>query len=219
MAKRIEPHWTAADQALLFTCAVAADLAGGIIPETVPSMCPPWAPQLGSHEVFLAYGPYREWSFRPLGDGSYVGTSTFAFGSPLFVGGMLAANAIGNANRRARASADAVPRWMPVASGEFAVSDQGMYFRSAGLGTWMWSQVAAMCMISRGRVDLTPANGAKAFVVESPWAELAFVVWALRVHPNHPQLLSGGWLPPGWSEWARAQGREPTPVRRRIGGA
>jgi hypothetical protein len=46
------------------------------------------------------------------------------------------------------------------------------------------------------------ANGPISWLLSSDWAELIFVSWALARHPRHPQLLSGGWLPPGWANHA-----------------
>jgi hypothetical protein len=45
-------------------------------------------------------------------------------------------------------------------------------------------------------------------MLTSDWAEPVFVTWALIMHPKHPQLVSGGWLPSRWIEHARSWHRQ-----------
>jgi len=52
-------------------------------------------------------------------------------------------------------------------------------------------------------------DGATSWIIKSPWSELLFVLWALAVHPAHPQLLTAGWLPPGWLDRCDANGFRP----------
>lgn len=71
---------------------------------------------------------------------------------------------------------------MPIDTGMIYVSAYGFYLSGeGGLYPWSWGF---------------------SWILRSDWAELVFVTWALAVHPRHPQLLTGGWLPPGWLDWA-----------------
>ena len=47
------------------------------------------------------------------------------------------------------------------------------------------------------------------WIIQSDWAELLFVAWAVIRHRRHPQLVTGGWLPPGWVERATQYGYMP----------
>jgi hypothetical protein len=88
------------------------------------------------------------------------------------------------------------------------VSTHGFYLQtqSAGLLPWSWGALVSAAMTARSSVHLqglTAHGKGVSWLLRTPWAELVFVLWALARHPQHPQLLTGSWLPPGWVEHAR----------------
>lgn len=78
------------------------------------------------------------------------------------------------------------------------------YLRYPSVLQWQWSDLTSATMVGPGSMHLTgrSVNGEVSWLLESDWSELAFILWALERHPAHPQLLGGGWLPPGWVHWA-----------------
>jgi hypothetical protein len=81
------------------------------------------------------------------------------------------------------------------------VSTHGFYLRSAGgLYPWSWGAVMAAELVAPATVQVhgEAQTGPVSWLLRSVWAELLFVLWALAVHPHHPQLASGAWMPPAW---------------------
>jgi hypothetical protein len=74
-----------------------------------------------------------------------------------------------------------------------------------------WWHITSAEMVGAHQVHLHAANNAP-MILDSDWAELVFVAWALQRFPAHHQLTSGTWLPPGWLE--RAATNYPTKLRR-----
>jgi hypothetical protein len=50
--------------------------------------------------------------------------------------------------------------------------------------------------------DRNGSHGPISWILESHWAELAFVLWAIVRNPQHPQIIDGSWLPQHWAQWA-----------------
>ncbi len=56
-------------------------------------------------------------------------------------------------------------------------------------------------------------------MLQSDWAELIFITWAIARHPRHPQLVSGGLFPPGWAGHAAAHHHGVPPPAPGLGAA
>ncbi|WP_158685307.1 hypothetical protein [Microbacterium halophytorum] len=201
--------WTPADTAMWHTIAIVSDLRGERIPRQRVSTLFPLAPD----ELALATGPFQIDSMRALGDGSYVHDSSFVFGTGTIglamTAGTLIGSAAGNTQRRAQAAADAQVAWRPDFGGTITVTTRGFYLATAsGLLRWTWSDIQLAqiewftVLVMQGQSE----NGPVTWRVTSDWAELVFALWALSVHPDHPQFVGDSWIPGGWIEWASAVG-------------
>ncbi|MCF6743429.1 hypothetical protein E9529_03915 [Blastococcus sp. KM273128] len=199
------PEWTDRDSALWHTCEIAVDLAHGTVPAPRLQVVSIFPPMLASDEQYWAAGPYVLHEERARGDGSYVRDSGFFFATGR--GGLTATAAVaalrarGNSNRRKQAQMDAIPRWTPIDAGTLYLSRYGFHLHSSGgVWPWDWPSVTAAQMVGPAAVHIFGAStrGPVSWIVQSDWAELLFVAWAIARHPRHPQLLTGGWLPPGW---------------------
>jgi hypothetical protein len=98
---------------------------------------------------------------------------------------------------------------VPEDQGLLWVSTAGFYLQTdAGLFPWAWVAVRSIVLTGPGaaHVQGTSQSGEVSWLLQSDWAELVFVLWAMAVHPNHPSLPNGGWLPPGWRERAQLAG-------------
>jgi hypothetical protein len=207
--------WSQHDSALWYTLDIlAAWLGGGL--EARPPVLTPFAPSLGQGERVLTEGSYQLSEYVALGDGSYDHSTFIAGGTGLLgmtlLAGTIAGSAIGNSRRRAEAERDARERWHPVAWGTLAVSTHGFYLTNQyGLNPWSWYGVSAATVVGPGAVHLQGqgSHGPTSWIVQSDWAELLFVAWAVTRHRHHPQLVTGSWLPPGWVQRATRSGYMP----------
>lgn len=204
--------WTARDTALWHTCEIAVDLVHGVVPEPRQEVYTAFPPQLGHDERFWASGAFELLEERAAGDGSYVHNSGFFFATGVVgltaTAAFAGARALGNTQRRAAAAQAAVPSWTPVETGNVYVSPLGMHLHTArSVLPWRWSAFTAMQMVGPGAVHVlwNSDSGPISWVLRSDWSELVFVTWAMTHHRRHPQLLNGGWLPPGWFGWASQQ--------------
>lgn len=203
--------WTDRDSALWHTCEVAADLMLDGCVTCRLEVLSPFPPSFSNDERVLASGVYQLHQHLAPGDGTYLRESGYFFATgPLglaLTAASLAGRAAGNRSRRLAAQAAATPRWVVTETGTLHVSTHGFYLHGPhGLAVWSWSGVSTASMVGPAAVHLlgTSTTGPVSWVVESDWSELLFLLWAATVHPRHPQLVAGGWLPPGWLEWARA---------------
>ena len=92
------------------------------------------------------------------------------------------------------------------------VTNDGFILHNAQhLLTWTHHDVTAMQIIEPNRLIMQGQSdrGPLTWQLQCPYAELLFVLWALERHPDHPQLVDGSWLVPGWIDFARSQGRDP----------
>lgn len=208
--------WTEHDRAIWHTCDIAAAAVTGRLGER-PDVLAPFPPRWAVGEQMLANGSFELLAHRPLGDGSYSHDSGFLLatgrGGLALMAGAAVVRSTGNARRRRAATAAAAPRWVVVDGGALWVSTAGFYLQTPrGLFPWSWAAVVAATMTGPGSVHLQGegVGGPMSWIVRSAWSELLFVLWALEVHPRHPQLLGGGWLPPGWLERSGAWGQVPT---------
>ena len=210
------PPWTPMDDFLLYTCDVVADVAVGRVDRRpiVPSVI-----RLQPGERALATGQAERFTMRAPGDGSYRHNSTFAFGGPAFVAGTLAANAIGNANRRNNAARAAMPRWMPDGFGEVTVTTRRVQFVHpvAPLSLY-WSGLEAVDLplpgVFQASFQDTNGNGYMSIRLHSPWSSLMFALAALDSFPAHPRLMTATWLPADFEHHAAAHGRYCRPAAR-----
>ncbi|KGJ75147.1 hypothetical protein GY21_09905 [Cryobacterium roopkundense] len=168
---------------------------------------------LANDEVALAAGNLFMDSFHAAGNGSYDRSSTFAWGTGVFglalAAGTLAASAASNASRRNQAAADAQLAWRPLFGGTLFVTNGGFYIQTMqGLFPWSWEAIDLMQVVGFNMIILQAqsTSGPITWRLTSEWAELVFVLWALRRHPSHPQLRDGTWLPENWLPWATEQG-------------
>lgn len=164
-------------------------------------------------EIALAAGTLHVDGFHAVGDGSYEHSTAFVWGTGRFglalAAGTLAASAIGNAARRTQAAADAQEAWRPLFSGSVFVSTEGFHIQTMqGLFHWDWEAVDLMQVVGFNVAVMQAQStaGPVTWRLTSEWAELIFVLWALRRHPRHPQLRDGTWLPANWLPWATQQG-------------
>lgn len=204
------PSWSTHDQAVWHTCDIASAVLAGTADQR-PVLASPFPPHLALDERLLAQGDFDLLTFRPVGDGSYVDDRGTFFstsrGGLALTAGIAATRAAGNRRRRAAAVADSVPRWTLDERGTLWVSTAGFYLQSvSGLFPWPWGSVHSAQLVAPASVNLQgdSQNGPVAWILDSDWAELVFVLWAMAVHPDHPALGHGGWLPPGWRDRASA---------------
>lgn len=214
--QRVQPAaWSAHDAAVLATVEIASALVAGE-PERLRPVVADFPPQIAYDETLLAVGDVDVLTYRAVGDGSYAHRSPAVVAS----GGRgasaalatAAASAAGNRARRRRAQADAQARWVLDDRGAIWVSTAGFYLRTpSGLFPWGWDAVRAVSVVgpAAARVDGAGQAGTVTWMLRTDWAELLFVLWALRRHPAHPQLGDGSWLPPGWQQRARERGVVP----------
>jgi hypothetical protein len=212
------PPWTPRDEVLRYTCYLAALLSGGHSTQDVVEVLAPFPPTNADDEKLWATGPFVLSDFRALGDGSWQVSTPVVFGTGAIGVGLVAGSLVGGsiAKSRARraAQAAAVPRWVPIEQGQLYLSQYGFYMHTPNVLRWSWSEVTGASVVAPATVHFTgnSVDGPISWLLQSDWAELLFVTWALTIHPRHPQLLTGGWLPPGWLEHARFHHRPPDPA-------
>jgi len=208
---------TVRDAVLLYTCQLAELVRAGGDLGAVAEVVGPFPPSIGPDEHFWVSAPYALRKHRSMGDGSWSAPMIIAGGTGAFGVGLLAGSVIGNASASSRArrqaAADAVPRWVVTEHGALHVSRYGFYLAAQAPCPWPWESVTSATMVGPGSVHMSgdSVRGPVSWIIDSDWSELVFVLWALARHPTHPQLLSGGWLPPGWVQWAVAH-NQPVPT-------
>ncbi|WP_158888674.1 hypothetical protein [Amycolatopsis anabasis] len=214
----VVPPWTPRDEALRYTCYLAALLAGGHDLSQVAEVFAPFPATNTEDERLWVMGPFLLSDFRSLGDGSWQVTTPMVFGTGALGVGLVAGSLIGGsiAKSRARRAAQmaAIPRWVPIEQGTLYVSQRGFYLHTPRVMRWHWEAVTSAAMVAPATVHLAgnSDNGPISWILQSDWAELVFVSWAYTMHPRHPQLITGEWLPPGWMEHAHYHQRAPEPV-------
>lgn len=203
--------WTQHDTALWHTLDILAMRLTGTL-DRRPTVLTSFAHAWGPDETILAQGPYELMQFTAADGGSFLIGGTGGLGLAL-----LAGTAIYSANRRTE-------KWRRVDQGQLSVSTHGFYLASAaGLRPWSWDGIDAVTVAGPGAVYLQGRSDQGAAVcwgVGSDWSELLFVLWALARHRQHPQLLDGAWLPPGWTARAAHHGyathRQSTDITRAL---
>lgn len=212
------PPWTQRDEALRYTCHLVALMAEGHDFAHLTEVLAPFPTANEVDERLWAGGPFVLSEFRALGDGSWQVSTPVVFGTGALGVGLLAGSLVGGsvAKSRARraAQAAAIPRWIPVEQGTLYLSQYGFYLHTPRVVRWHWAAITGASMVAPATVHLTGdgASGPVSWLVQSDWAELLFASWALKIHPRHPQLVSGQWLPPGWLHHARFHQRQPDPA-------
>jgi hypothetical protein len=211
-SKSAERAWTDRDSALWHTCEIAVDVAAGRHPKSAPTVATAFPPSFGPGEVVWASGPFRLLDHRAPGDGTYQENQSFFFatgrGGLAATAAVAATRAAGNRSRRRAAEWAAQPRWMQIDQGTVYVSSHGLYLHTVNaVLTWSWTSITAATMVGPGDMHFNgdSVSGPISWILRSDWAELSFVLWAIARHPQHVQLLTGGWLPPGWLEWCASQ--------------
>ncbi|MFE9568444.1 hypothetical protein ACFYMW_08075 [Streptomyces sp. NPDC006692] len=207
--------WGALDDHLLYTCGVVHDLVAGRLANR-PSLAT--MARLEPGERVLAVGPGARATWRGLGDGSYVHTSTMAFGSTGFVVGSMVGSALGNSARRRQAQANAQPRWVADGHGEVTVTDRRVNFGHPQ--SWLnlpWTGLDTVDLVGPDVFQCAfhsiHGNGYFTVQLHSLWASLIFALAAHAAFPAHPRLLSGSWLPPDFEARCAAAGRACPAVR------
>lgn len=164
-------------------------------------------------ERALARGDFTLLTLTSAGDGSYTHNGGFFFATGaagLALTAVAAAGrAAGNSRRRSQAEADAALQWRATESGSVIVSSHGFYLAAQqGFYPWVFPAVTTAQMVGPGQLMLSGNSdqGSIQWIVASAWAELIFTLWARAVHPQHPQLTTLEWIPPGWSERLRESG-------------
>lgn len=194
------------DAAIWYTRGIVAAAEAGDV-AALPRLATSFPPRHAVDEVVVASGRVDVMTWRALGDGSYVHNGGFFFATgaaglaatALFAG----AQAVGNSARRSQAAAAATPRWVHDWSAQLSVSTHGFYFEDAtGLHAWDFGSVDSMELVGPAAVSVrgTSTNGPVSWILLTDWAELLLVFWALVRHRQHPQYVSGSWIPPGWHD-------------------
>ena len=210
--------WTRRDQALLYSYHLVARIMRGDDLGAVPEVLAPFPMTMATDERVLATGPFTLFDFRALGDGSWQVNTPFVFGTGAVGVGLVAGSLIGGsiAKSRARnaAAAAAVPRWVPIDAGMLYASQYGFYLHTPQVLRWSWSAITGAAVVAPGSVHITgdSRSGPISWIVQSDWAELLFALWAIAVHPRHPQFVTGDWLPREWLAYARSQHHLPDGV-------
>ena len=194
------------DYAMQVTTSVGAHLVAGAQPPSHLTTATSFPPHFSPDEQIWGGGPFLLWDFRALGDGSYLHQSGVHFGfgglGLLFAGASMAAQASGNNQRRSAARRDAQPRWVVIDEGDLFVSTHGLYLATrGGLHPWSWEEISRAELAGPGVLAFSGQSvyGPVSWQVQSEFAELAFLCWALVRHPRHYQLLSRTWIRPGWN--------------------
>lgn len=181
-------------------------MAAGRKPQALPEVLAPFPPSTGD-DRFWASGGFELLACRAVGDGSYMRNDGFFFATgPLglvLTAASAAGRAVGNSSRRQAAAANAVPRWIEIDRGSAYLAPSGFAMHTPyALLSWPYSSLTSAQMVGPRSVHFqgTSTSGPISWILLCDWAELLFITWALTFHPRHPQLLNGGWLPPGWLE-------------------
>ena len=204
-----EEPWNDRDRALLHTCTIGATIVRQHGLESIAEVIASFPTTLGPDEPLWACGAYIAYEHCALGDGTYYKSNTVVAGTGPLGLGLLAASltgsAISNSRAKNQAAADATPRWVPAHSGDIYIGPRGCYFQNPKVLPWGWDDIEESSMIEPGVVRWVGRStaGQVAWLVQSGWAELVFLLWALNRHPRHPQLADGSWLPDGWIQRAR----------------
>jgi len=205
--------WDSCDSALWYTCEIAADLMAGRRPGITLDVVAPFPPD-AQNQPSGASGDFALYELRANGDGSYLRNQGFFFATGALGLAATAAIAMGRAagnNARRRAAIEATtPRWTAIDGGHLYLACSGFKMHSAtGLFPWAYSDVDSAQMVAPQCVSFQglSSRGPISWVVSSMWAELLFITWALARHPRHPQVVSGGWLPPGWLQRCKTYGQ------------
>ncbi|MEV1295208.1 hypothetical protein [Pseudonocardia sp. NPDC049635] len=199
------PRHDARSVALHYTSKIASHLFANRVPPPEIEVRTDFAPMFAPNERIWVQGPYTLEEFSATGDGTYETRHTIVGGTGLLGMTMLAAtlgaSAAGNKRRRQQAAAAMVPHWHVVDQGTIFVSYLGMYMQSTnGFFTWPWGAIPQGDLPQPevfAFTGMTP-NGSVQLAVNSVWAELVFVAWALARHRRHPRLHDGSWWPDGW---------------------
>lgn len=212
MGREAKPApWNSGDQAILHTLNINGSLDRGR-PDEVPTTLTPI--RMAPGERAWVQGPFALYDHRAVGDGSYVHDGGFFFASGAMGAALtltaLSARAAGNASRRRQAAAATVPRWVQIGEGAATVTDRRIWFQEPhSLYSWSWTSMTSAALVSPHHLHFTGSTDSGrsiGWVFASDWAELAFTLWARACHPQHPQFVSRGWVPPGWAERAQARG-------------
>ncbi|MFI9451553.1 hypothetical protein [Amycolatopsis sp. NPDC052450] len=209
------PPWTQRDEVLRYTCYLAAMVAGGHDLSQTPEVLAPFPTVNADDERLWAVGQFILSDFRALGDGSWQVNTPMVFGTGAVGLGLVAGSLIGGAVAKSRArtaaQAAAMPRWVPIVRGSLYASSYGFYMYTPQVLRWHWSAITAASIVAPATLHFTgeSVDGPISRLLQSDYAELLFVTWALDQHPRHPQLVTGGWLPQGWLQHAAAHDRQP----------
>ncbi len=149
-------------------------------------------PSIAQGEKIVCFGQFtRQW-LGAIGNGSYgsiVAGGTGAFGAALLVG-----SAIGNARARNHAAANAQITWRQYDSGNIYFSDHGFYLETTqALLPFAFGSLAECDMVTPGMVQIgceLTTGGYHRFRLQSHYAELVMLSWAIMRHPSHPYLAS-----------------------------
>lgn len=196
----------------MLTCQIVSDIRRGVLPPVRAQTMfriPPGT-------VVFVGAPVRVFELRAAGDGTYTKSGGFVFGTGTLglamIAGSLAYNASANSSARRRAQQDAQVVFRHEFDGHLYVSNRGWIFHTAqGVHTWVFDAVSAMQMVQKNTLIMqgNSDRGPLTWQLTCPYAELVFALWALDQHPQHPQLMDGGWLPDAWFAHASRMGRTP----------
>lgn len=208
--------WSYRDESLLTTCRIWRAAVNGRADE-IPALATYFAPELGDRERLWVRGGGQVSAWIAPGDGQYERRSggLFIF-HPIWLAIMpvlAAGRAIGNYRRKQQAVSDLEERWLPVDQVALWVGSHGFYLEGTTIRSFGWSSIQSVQMVGAGAATIRylGADGRnQVMLVQSEWAELIFIGWAVVRHPAHPALAgTDTWLPPGWvtkaEQWANGE--------------
>ncbi|MBO0852983.1 MAG: hypothetical protein J2P18_04375 [Nocardia sp.] len=208
--------WTWFDDHLRYTCAVL-DLLRRDRLTALPVKST--RIRIDPGEVCIAEGQAQWYFWRAPGDGTWTPRTIYAAGNAAFVMAAQVGNALANHIRRQQAEAGTRPRWIGEPAGSIMVSDRRIHLTNPDRAVPIaWSALETIDLTAPDRVVARYQDRGGAFhllQVHSPWAALIFVIAAHLHFPNHPLLLSGNWLPPGFEDKCHLAGKSCPPVRTR----
>lgn len=120
-----------------------------------------------------------------------------------------AARAANAAATAAREQAMA-PRWIPEPSGRITLTNHRIHltnhYRSSPIPLTALEHIE-LPQPDRLRIRFTEASTSHYLELATPWAAPAFLIAGHARFPQHPQLISGSWLPHGFEERCHIAGK------------
>ncbi|MFC4336629.1 hypothetical protein [Salininema proteolyticum] len=209
-----QPQWTEGDERMHYTAALATHLVEERLHEWRPI---PTRKRTDPGEIPLMETPVNPWTFRPVGDGTYMHRSSIAIGDTGFVATQQALTALGNAAAKWEAKENAKPRWVYEGYGEVLITDRRIHLLSADYNySVYYGALDTVDLVNEENIYLryNSDDGRDVHLqLNGFWAPLAFVLAAGSSFPNHPGWARHEWLPEGFEDHCARFGKEVPALR------